>query len=108
MERIPDVSARVPEPAQVEVREESGRIVLVRRRFGPVRRRIVRLLGAQPDLTIRLDPLGSRAWRLMDGRRTVAQVKAELERELPGEPDIGPRLGRLLGTLVSHGVLRLG
>ena len=108
MERIPDVSARVPEPADVEVREEAGRVVLVRHRFGPVRSRIVRLFGAEPDLTIRLDPLGSRAWRLMDGRRTVAQVRAALEAEFPGEADVGARLGRLVGTLVSRGVLRLG
>jgi hypothetical protein len=108
MERIADVSRRIPERGDAQARESEGRIVLVKRRFGPARRAIVRLFGIQPDLTVNLDALGSAAWRLIDGRRTVADIKAGLERQFPGEADLGPRLGRFLGTMVSRDLIRLG
>lgn len=108
MERIPDASRAVPRPGDVEARIEEGRAVLVKRRFGPLRRRLLRLLRVEPDLTVRLDGLGTAAWGLIDGQRTVAQIKAELERRFPGEADVAPRLGAFLGAMVSRGLVRLG
>lgn len=109
-ERIADVSQRVAAPAEgVAVEEDavSGRLTVRRRRFGALRAKVAAAAGVPPDLTVHLDPLGSAAWRLLDGRRTVAEVRAELARLHPGEPDIGPRLGKFLGTMVSNGFLEL-
>jgi hypothetical protein len=107
-ERIADVSRRVAEHGDgVSWEEDAGRVTVRRRRFGAVRARLVGLLGEPADFTIRLDPLGSAAWRLVDGRRTVAEIRAELARLHPDEPDLGQRLGKFLGTMVSHEMLRL-
>lgn len=107
-ERIPDVSRRVPVRADVASQEQpDGRVVLRRRRFGPVRRAVLRLVGQPADLTVHLDPLGSAAWRLMDGRATVAQVLAALQARFPDERDLAPRLGRYLSALVGQGFVRL-
>lgn len=108
MERIPDVSQRVAEPADVAVEEDAhGRLTLRRRRFGPVRGRLVGMFGASPDFTIRLDALGTAAWRLMDGRRTVGEIRHALGVQFPHEADITVRLGKFLGTLVSHQMVQL-
>lgn len=107
-ERIADVSRRVAEHGDgVTWEEDAGRVTVRRRRFGAVRARLVGLLGEPADFTIRLDPLGSAAWKLIDGRRSVAEIRAELARLHPGEPDLGPRLGRFLGAMVSHDMVKL-
>jgi hypothetical protein len=109
-ERIADVSQRVAVPAEgvtVEVDPASGRLTVRRRRFGAVRAKVAAAAGVPPDLTVRLDPLGSAAWKLLDGRRTVGEVRLELARLHPGERDVGPRLGRFLGTMVSNGFVEL-
>ncbi|MEA3203498.1 MAG: hypothetical protein QOI63_1173 [Thermoplasmata archaeon] len=108
MERIPDASRAVPRHANVEARQEEGRTVLVRRRFGPARRRMLRLFKVEPDLTVRLDALGTAVWALIDGRRTVAQIKVELDARFPGEADLAPRLGKFLGAMVSRELVLLG
>lgn len=108
-ERIADVSRRVAEPAEGVVAEEGadGRVTVRRRRFGAVRSRLVGLVGEPAEFTVKLDPLGSAAWRLLDGRRTVAEVRAELQRLHPGEADLSARLGKFLGTMVSHEMVKL-
>ena len=108
-DRIPDVRARrvVPQPDTHVLEEGLGRVTLRRRRFGPLRARILLLLRQDPDFTVRLDRLGTAAWRLFDGQRTVADVRALLQAQFPDEPDVGPRIGRFLSTLVSHGFVRL-
>lgn len=108
-ERIADVSRRVAEHGDGVTAETGadGRITLRRARFGAVRARLVGLIGEPADFTVRLDPLGSAAWLLIDGRRTVAELRAELQRTHPHEADIGPRLGKFLGTMVSHEMVRL-
>lgn len=108
-ERIADVSRRVAERGEDVAAEEGpdGRVTVRRRRFGAVRSRLVGLVGEPAEFTVKLDPLGSAAWRLIDGRRTVAEIRAELQRQHPGEADLGARLGRFLGTMVSHEMVRL-
>jgi hypothetical protein len=107
-ERIADASRLVPERADVETEEgPDGRLTLRRRRFGAVRGALVGLAGVPRDFTVHLDGLGSAAWRLVDGRRTVGEVRAELQRSHPQEPDLPARLGKFLGTMASHGMLRL-
>jgi hypothetical protein len=108
-ERIADVSRRVAERVE-EVRAEQGadgRITLRRRRFGAVKAKLVAAAGVPADLTVHLDPLGTSAWLLIDGRRTVAEIRAELGKAHPNEADLGPRLGKFLGAMVSNGFVRL-
>ncbi|HJQ93832.1 MAG TPA: PqqD family peptide modification chaperone, partial [Candidatus Thermoplasmatota archaeon] len=93
-----------------EVRAEQGadgRVTLRRRRFGAVKAKLVAAAGVPADLTVHLDALGSSAWRLIDGQRTVAAIRAELGKENPDQPDLGARLGKFLGTMVSNGFVRL-
>ncbi|MEK6985525.1 MAG: PqqD family peptide modification chaperone [Candidatus Thermoplasmatota archaeon] len=107
MERIPDVSRQVARPAPgVTARTVHGRIVLERRRFGPVRRIFARLVRVPTTVTANLDEVGSAAWLLLDGR-SVAAVKAELERRFPGQSDLAVRLGKFLGPMVSRGFVVL-
>ncbi|HLF16652.1 MAG TPA: PqqD family protein [Candidatus Thermoplasmatota archaeon] len=106
-ETLPDVSRRVAERADVPWEEAQGRIVVRRRRTGRVGGAVLRLFGIPADVTVHLDPLGSEAWLLMDGSRTVAAIRTELESRHPGEPDLALRLGRFLGTMVSKGFVRL-
>lgn len=108
-ERIADVSRRVAERVE-EVRSEEGvdgRVTVRRRRFGLVKARLVGMAGVPADLTIHLDPLGTAAWRLIDGRRTVGEIRVELLKAHPSEPDLGARLGKFMGAMVSSGFVRL-
>jgi hypothetical protein len=108
VERIADASRAIPRKGDAEAQEVEGLIVLVRRRFGPFRRGLLRLLRVEPDLTVQLDELGTAAWGLIDGVRTVAQIHAELEARFPGQQDLAARLGKFLGTMVSHELVLLG
>lgn len=108
-ERIADVSKRVAERVE-EVRAETGadgRITLRRRRFGAVKAKLVAAAGVPADLTVHLDPLGSAAWLLIDGQRTVAGIRAELGKQHPDQTDLAARLGKFLGAMVSNGFVRL-
>lgn len=107
-ERIPDVSRRVVERADVAWEEgEHGRITVRRKRFGALRAKLAGAAGVPADFTIHLDPIGSAAWRLIDGSRTVGDLRRELEKAHPGETDMGPRLGKFVGTMLSHEMIRL-
>ena len=107
--RIADVSRRVAEHGDGVTWERGtdGRVTVRRRRFGAVRAKLVGILGEPADFTVRLDPLGSAAWLLVDGKRTVADLRGERQRAYPGEPDLTARLGKFVGTMVSHDMLRL-
>lgn len=105
MPTIPDVSQRVVERTAESV-EERNRFTLRRPMTGMAK--LARKMTRQPtEFTIHLDELGSAAWRLFDGRRTVAQVRAELERMFPQQDDVPRRLGKFLSELVSRGFVRL-
>lgn len=108
-ERIADVSQRVAErnPEATWEQGSDGRVTVRRRRFGAVRAKLVGLVGEPADFTIHLDPIGSAAWLLIDGQRTVADLRADLQRAHPAEGDLGPRLGKFLGTMVSHDFVKL-
>jgi len=108
VERIPDVSRAIPRRGHVDERNENGRTVLVRHRFGPARRGLLRLFKVEADLTVRLDDLGTVVWSLIDGQRTVGQIKLELDARFPGQADLAPRLGKFLGAMVSRNLVELG
>jgi hypothetical protein len=107
-ETIADVSRRVVERADVRWDEGTdGRITVRRRRYGAVRARVAAMAGVPADFTVHLDPLGSAAWHLIDGVRTVADLRRELERTHPAEGDLGPRVGKFVGAMLSHEMIRL-
>lgn len=107
MTRAADVATRVAERADVAWEEDpEGRVVVRRRKFGPVGSAVLRLVRIQPTLTVRLDAMGSEVWRLLDGTRTVAAVLAELQSEFPGEPDLADRLGQYLSSLAGNRLIR--
>lgn len=107
MAQAADVATRVAERADVDWREDDeGRVAVTRRKFGPVGSALLRLVRIRPTLTVHLDPLGSEVWRLLDGKRTVAEVLAELQSEFPDEPDLADRLGQYLSSLASHRLVR--
>ena len=101
-----DVSAQHVRRLDVSWHEQGDRVVITRPKFGRFGTALLRLFRVRPELTLRLDPLGSAVWRLLDGR-TVGQVLAELERTHGDEPDLPQRLGRYLGTLASNRLISL-
>lgn len=109
MERIPDASRQVAQPAagvQTSL-DEHGRLTVRRRRFGPVRGTLGRLAGVSPEFSVHLDLVGTTAWQLLDGHRTIGDVHAELVRRLPGEKDLAARLGKFLSVMASHKMIDL-
>ncbi len=108
MERIADVSQRraVPSDGVTSSVDEHGRVSLRKPKFGRFGSRILRMARMPTDFTVHLDPLGSAVWGLMAGR-TVAEVRVALEARFPTEGDIGARLGKFIGAMVSRGLVRL-
>lgn len=101
-ETIPDISGMVAERAVNDWSQEHGRVTVRRRRHSGAGEGVLKLFGIPAVLSIHLDPLGSEVWLLLDGVRTVGQVRAELEKAHPGEADLGPRLGKFIGAMVSR------
>lgn len=106
--QLADASRRVPVPCATSAEQRpDGTVVVKRRRFGPVGRAFIRMLGGRPDVEIRLDRLGSAAWRLMDGRRNLAAIRVELEQIFPTEAQLPVRLGKFVGLLASKRMIEL-
>lgn len=104
-----DLGRAVPVPLG-PWREVEGRVVLERPR--PSRRGWAgvaeRFSYWASVRRVRLDEVGSAAWRRIDGRRTVAEVARQLEAErgaavAPAEE----RVGRFVGELARLGFLEL-
>ncbi len=106
-DRIPDVARRVAERAEVTEHLERDRIVLERRRYGPAGRAVARLLRMPTTFTLRLDELGTATWRLIDGQRTVGDIRVALQQQFPQHQELAQRLGAFVGMLVSRGFARL-
>ena len=109
MERIPDASRQIARPAPdvAASLDAHGRLTIRRRRYGGMRGALGRLMGVSPDFSVHLDVLGTAAWQLLDGRRTIGEVHAELVRRLPGEKDLPARLGKFLSVMASHKMIEL-
>ncbi len=107
-ERIPDVSARIAERADVPwSTAEDGRVQVQKSKFGPAGSRLLKAFRVPPVLTVKLDALGSELWTLMDGKRTVADLLAALHETHPDEADLPARLGKFLSTMVSNDLVQL-
>jgi len=83
-----------------------GRVGVTRRKFGRFGTAMLRLARVKPDVTLKLDAMGSAAWRLMDGR-TVAEMLPSLEAAFSEEGRLDERFGLYLSRLVQAGVVRL-
>ncbi|MFW6153628.1 MAG: PqqD family protein [Planctomycetota bacterium] len=65
----------------VEARSDSTDCLHLRRRFEPrgrLYRRVARLLRHRHEVRVVLDEQGTLFWRLMDGRRTLRTIAAEM------------------------------
>ena len=83
---------------------EGGRVAIRVPRFdGPVLRRLLLPRLRRPHFLVRLDDLGSAAWRLCDGTRTGDRIAADLEGLFPGQADLRPRVALFLRALVAQG-----
>ncbi len=108
MERIPDVSKRTAHRADVEWEElADGRIAIKKRKFGAAATKVLAVFKVPSTLTLKLDGLGSEAWKLMDGSRTIGEVAEALVEAHPDEENVPARLGQYLSTLVSNDLVRL-
>ena len=86
---------------------EDGRVVLVRPKIlSPRWAWVLRFLG-RPDYRVRLDALGSAAWRACDGTRTVAQVADAVATAHPDAADPLPRTVAFIGELARGGFVNL-
>lgn len=88
--------------------ERDGHVVLERRRPGVRRPRDLRLLVRHwlSVPRVRLDSMGSAAWRAFDGSRTVGDVAEELRRLVGGDAEPAEeRLGRFVRLLHQEGLL---
>lgn len=86
----------------LEWREEDGRCVLLRPRFGSGRagRRLAGFLGA-PHYRIRLDEVGAFVWRACDGRTSLAEIARSMRaafgaRVEPADERLAAFVGRML------------
>lgn len=104
-----DPAALVPVPL-APWREVDGRVVLVRPR--PTRRGwagLAERFGAWASVPrVRLDEIGGDVWRLLDGRRTVAELARELAAARgEGLEAAEERMGRFVGELAHLGFVEL-
>ena len=106
-------SRAAPIPGEVRVQravpweeEEEGRVVLLVARFGKGRlgRLLSKVLRKGP-IRVRLDEMGSRAWRLFESGRTVQDVAEALAEE--GETQLEARLDSFLRQLHRSGCIIL-
>lgn len=108
LEHIADVSARraILADGVVATTNADGRVSVRRPKFGRGGTAVLRAFRLPTEFTVHLDALGSATWELLPGR-TVAQVRVALQEKFPHETDIGSRLGKFLGAMLSRGFIRL-
>ena len=92
----------------LEWREEDGRCVLLRPRFGtsPPGRWLAGLAG-DPHYRIRLDEVGTLVWKACDGRTSLAQIARSMraafgDRVEPADERLARFVGRMLkGRMIA-------
>jgi hypothetical protein len=92
----------------LEWREEDGRCVLLRPRFGTSRPgRWLAALAGDPHYRIRLDEVGTLVWRSCDGRTSLAEIARAMrvafgDRAEPAEERLGRFVRRMLkGRMIA-------
>ena len=86
-----------------------GKVTLVLPRFKTKWiRKMSAKLGRSEYIKIHLDERGSQTWQLIDGKRTVHQIGAHLEKdEDESDQQFYERLSIFIGTLTRNGWLQL-
>ena len=92
---------------RAEWRDDGGRVVVDRP--GPQGRGLRRLGGLlsswMSPRQLRLDDRGSFVWHRLDGRRTVGEIAAELQREHPDDEAVPERVGLFVRALRDQGLV---
>jgi hypothetical protein len=91
----------VPEKSDAGFLEEGCGVVLLMPRYPTFFGRLVgKVLHRSSNIRVKLDELGSETWRLIDGRRTIREIGAEMQ-EKSGDTaeSIYPRLVEFLNIL---------
>lgn len=99
---LEDVNLLDLTPVRVAEWAEEGQVVVVTRPAPPKpwRAPLSWLSAAATTRRLRLDAVGSHAWRAMDGRRTVGEIADELSRVFGDEVEPATeRLGMLVRTM---------
>jgi len=91
----------IPRPSVASETDASGRVILLKPKFRqPWLARLIGPFLKHPCFHIRLDELGSAAWKKLDGHRNALEIARELERELGDQiKPVYERFGRFLALL---------
>lgn len=89
------------------VREEGLVVVLLPKRLGLLSGAMQRLLRGPLHLRVPLDEVGSRAFELADGTRTLRSLAAQLEQEFGDRAGPADRAAAFVGTLARNGLVLL-
>ena len=93
----------------LEWREEDGRCVLLRPRFGASRpgRWLARLAG-DPHYRIRLDEVGTLVWKACDGRTSLAEIARAMRSAFGDRVEpADERLARFVRGMLKGGMIAL-
>lgn len=104
--RVVNAAPLIPRHAATWTEEPDGRVAIQRKKFGRFGTFLLKLVRIQPTLTLRLDGLGSAAWKLMDGRNVESLIDG-LEEQFPDEGRLTERVGAYLTELQRSGVMTL-
>jgi len=99
-------------PVRVEVGwEESGPeqvVIIVNKELSSLEERVANFLGAPKSVRRPLDEMNSKLWMLMDGKMTVNQIVAEMDRIFAEKIAPAPeRVNRSIADFVNMGLVKL-
>ncbi len=83
----------IPEKNIEYEEEENGRIVLILEKTkNPIIKAIINFFNRSQFFRIKLDEKGSFIWRLIDGRKNMAEIIEEFSKEMGDEESITERI----------------
>ena len=99
-------------PVRVEVGWElSGPeqvVIIVNKELSSLEERVANFLGAPKSVRRPLDEMNSKLWMLMDGKMTVNQIVAEMDRIFAEKIAPAPeRVNRSIADFVKMGLVKL-
>ena len=99
-------------PVRVEVGwEESGPeqvVIIVNKELSSLEERVANFLGAPKSVRRPLDEMNSKLWMLMDGKMSVNQIVAEMDRIFAEKIAPAPeRVNRSIADFVNMGLVEL-
>lgn len=101
--QIRNIALCVPQPLVEHKDSEEGLVTLLVPRFRAKSMQWLQARMKSPFLKVRLDEIGSAAWKLMDNKKTIVDIGVELEKQL-GEKvqPVHERLGLFFGSLKKN------